>query len=265
MSAAADGVQRTTSTLLREFHARHGLKGFATQGVVPEMLRATYMRVLKFFLFPITHQAMYGKPETKGNGFTKAMAATVCSLPEGFTIQPMEVAKICLQLDKEKRFKNSSTLVLKEILSTRGWTGLYVGYFGVQYRQTSWTAAYFGSLKYFTDKAALVIPDEYLKAQQLIGGFQAGMFGALFNTPGDVIRSSLQRQHLGTPCGHTPFSLGLCWGGVADFFAMGAKIVSQSGASGLYSGFGFKAMHLGGSGALLAALIPLFKSLMNVN
>lgn len=28
-------------------------------------------------------------------------------------------------------------------------------------------------------------------------------------------------------------------------------------SSGLYSGFGFKAMHLGGSGALLAALIPL--------
>ena len=44
------------SVLLKEFHARHGLKGFATQGVVPEMVRATYMRVLKFFLFPITHK-----------------------------------------------------------------------------------------------------------------------------------------------------------------------------------------------------------------
>jgi hypothetical protein len=75
-----------------------GLKGFATQGVLPEMMRATYMRVLKFFLFPITHKAMFGTPENKGSPMTKAAAAAVASLPEGFTIQPLEVAKIALQL-----------------------------------------------------------------------------------------------------------------------------------------------------------------------
>jgi hypothetical protein len=78
--------------------AADGLKGFATQGVLPEMMRATYMRVLKFFLFPITHKSMFGTPENKGSPFTKAIAAGVASLPEGFTIQPLEVAKICLQL-----------------------------------------------------------------------------------------------------------------------------------------------------------------------
>lgn len=36
----------------------------------------------------------------------------------------------------------------------------------------------FSEPQYFTDKAALVIPDEYLKAQQLIGGFQAGDSGS---------------------------------------------------------------------------------------
>jgi len=51
-----------------------GLKGFATQGVLPEMMRATYMRVLKFFLFPITHKAMFGRAETKGNPGTKVRA-----------------------------------------------------------------------------------------------------------------------------------------------------------------------------------------------
>ena len=78
--------------------AADGLKGFATQGVLPEMMRATYMRVLKFFLFPITHKSMFGTPENKGSPATKAVAAAVASLPEGFTIQPLEVAKICLQL-----------------------------------------------------------------------------------------------------------------------------------------------------------------------
>ena len=66
MSAAADGVSKGTGALVKDFHARHGLKGFVSQGVFPEMMRATYMRVLKFFLFPITHQAMYGKPESQG-------------------------------------------------------------------------------------------------------------------------------------------------------------------------------------------------------
>jgi hypothetical protein len=41
---------------------------------------------------------MFGTPENKGSPATKAVAAAVASLPEGFTIQPLEVAKICLQL-----------------------------------------------------------------------------------------------------------------------------------------------------------------------
>jgi hypothetical protein len=265
MSAAADGVQKGTVELIKDFHARHGLKGFATQGVIPEMMRATYMRVLKFFLFPITHQAIYGYPETKGNGLTKAIAAGVCSLPEGFTIQPLEVAKISLQLDKEKKFNNNMSAVMKHVMNTRGVTGLYVGYFGVQYRQTSWTAAYFASLKFFSEQSKVLIPEDYKKLQNLAGGFLAGMFGAIFNTPGDVIRSSLQKRILAEPSGHVPFSVGLCASGAKDFLTMGGEILSKQGVGGLYFGFGFKAMHLGGSGALLATLIPIFKNMMGVN
>ena len=87
MSAAAEGVSKGTGELVKEFHAKHGLKGFVSQGVLPEMLRATYMRVLKFFLFPITHKAVFGMPENKGSAMTKAVAGGLASLPEGFTIQ----------------------------------------------------------------------------------------------------------------------------------------------------------------------------------
>jgi hypothetical protein len=92
-----------------------------------------------------------------------------------------------------------------------------------------------------------------------------------------------------------PFSVGLCASGVAEFFKMGGTIMSKNGIGGLYMGFGFKALHLGaythartartharthahthmgdlticlnsgragGSGALLGALIPLFKQMM---
>lgn len=48
------------------------MKGFVSQGVLPEMLRATYMRVSKFFLFPIAHRAMWDKDPSKGTPFTKA-------------------------------------------------------------------------------------------------------------------------------------------------------------------------------------------------
>lgn len=41
---------------IKEFVATHGVKGLMSQGVVPEVIRATWMRVLKFFFFPITHE-----------------------------------------------------------------------------------------------------------------------------------------------------------------------------------------------------------------
>jgi tetrahydromethanopterin S-methyltransferase subunit D len=41
---------------ITEFIAAHGVKGLMSQGVVPEVVRATWMRVLKFFFFPITHE-----------------------------------------------------------------------------------------------------------------------------------------------------------------------------------------------------------------
>jgi hypothetical protein len=45
---------------------------------------------------------------------------------------------------------------------------------------------------------------------------------------------------------------------------MGAEIAGTKGISALWTGFPFKALHLGGSGALLATLIPIFKALMDV-
>jgi hypothetical protein len=156
MSSAADGKATSTAQLIKNFYATHGLKGFVSQGVAPEMLRATYMRVLKFFLFPITHEAVFKKKENVGTPLTKAIAGGLASLPEGFTIQPIEVSKIVLQLDKEKKYNNSGVAVMRDILKTRGWSGLFVGYFGIQYRQTSWTAAYFGTLQFFSEQSKQV-------------------------------------------------------------------------------------------------------------
>ena len=46
--------------------------------------------------------------------------------------------------------------------------------------------------------------------------------------------------------------------------SLGSEIVAAKGFQGLYSGFGFKALHMGGSGAFVAMLIPFFSKLMGI-
>merc|ERR1712166_1674315 len=96
---------------------------------------------------------------------------------------PIETAKIALRLDKTNRYKNSMANFTRETLSTRGAAGLLTGYFGIAYRQTSWTAAYFATLGDFQRLSRSVVPDEWDKTQRLVGGSAAGVFGSIFNTP----------------------------------------------------------------------------------
>lgn len=107
------------------------------------------------------------------------------------------------------------------------------GYFGIAYRQTSWTMAYFATLDEFKKASSTVIPDSWGKAQQLSGGFAAGMFGACFNTPGDVIRSTIQKRALEgwarSAPKKVPFSMGLMAGGVKEFFTVAGEIAASKG------------------------------------
>lgn len=54
----------------------------------------------------------------------------------------------------------------------RGWTGLFIGYFGIAYRQTSWTAVYFSTIDNFRGVSEMYISNK--KVQTLIGGTCAG-------------------------------------------------------------------------------------------
>jgi hypothetical protein len=87
---------------------------------------------------------------------------------------------------------------------------------------------------------------------QLVSGFLAGVFGAALNTPADTIRSSIQKRVLsGYP-------------GDVSFFGIADEIIKARGYGGLYAGFNFKAVHLGGGGALMAVFLPFFKKLFAV-
>jgi len=122
-----------------EFLKTHGIKGALSQGVAPEVARATWMRVLKFFFFPITHEKMWNKPTSKGTPIEKGLAGAVAVIPEVATITTLELAKIGLQLDKEKKYNNSATALVKDVYKRGGFTACMCGWQGVQARQTLWT------------------------------------------------------------------------------------------------------------------------------
>ena len=147
---------------------------------------------------------------------------------------------------------------MKAIFDERGPKGFTIGYFGIQYRQAMWSACYFASLNEFErlvktcvnyiNEDADVEHDKGLKMFiQLFSGFAAGVFGAAFNTPGDTIRTVIQKSILGGNTITTP-----------TFIGTAQDIIQKRGVGALYAGFGSKAVHLGGGGALMAFLIPFF-------
>jgi len=154
--------------------------------------RASWMRLLKFFCFPVVHDILWDKPVSLGNPAQKAIAGALCTLPETLTIMPLELVKVGLQLDTSNRYGGSSRAVMQELLQRYGWRSLWVGWVGVQWRQSSWTAVYFATLKSFqdlTDTAfnAVAPGIPLTKVSQLVSGFAAGFSGALLQVPGDLI------------------------------------------------------------------------------
>ena len=104
MANMGSASKYTTIQLLDNFKKTHGMKGFFTQGLAPELARATWMRFLKFSLFPVAHFAIKyiffrmllknlsikscllrsGISESKGTPKSKAIAAIIAAVPEVF-------------------------------------------------------------------------------------------------------------------------------------------------------------------------------------
>lgn len=284
MTSASSASNISTIQLLTNFKNAHGYGGFLKQGVLPEASRATWMRISKFFMFPIAHEFLFDTKPSHGTAYTKACAGALATIPEVLSIVPMEIAKLGLQIDNNNHFKNSGRNVIKTMVETNGIKGAYTGIFGLQVRQALWTSAYFsslGSFEHYIKKSigACGIDNTsttVAKISQISSGFMAGVFGAMFNIPADVIRSVQQKRAISEVIQNKhnvdqiviireKFSPSYVSRGVSDFFVIGKEIVAgPAGVRALWSGFTFKALHLGGSGALLAVLIPTFKDAMGV-
>mmetsp|Transcript_117598 Transcript_117598/g.339958 ORF Transcript_117598/g.339958 Transcript_117598/m.339958 type:complete len:367 (+) Transcript_117598:73-1173(+) len=244
---------------LNGFVETHGLMGFVKQGLVAEVSRASISRAIKFFMQPLVHTTMYGKPESQGTPVSKGVAGAVGTVPEVIAISPLENIKLAAQLDTEGRFSGSASIA-KHIMKTRGFSGLMIGYAGMQVRQCLWTGGFFLTLDWYKGGIASVTSNKL--AQDVLSGFAAGATGTAMNCWTDVCRSGVQKQALAEtfdaaiprPSKFEPLNPG-------PFFAKAGEIMSSRGLTGLYSGVGPKMIHLGGSGALLAVLMPRFKSM----
>lgn len=247
------------SVALRGFLEIHGAIGFVRQGLGTEILRASMARAIKFFLQPVVHQSLYCKPESQGTPVSKGLAGTIGAIPEVIAISPLENMKLAAQLDDKRKFAGSVDIA-KHILRTRGISGMFVGYVGLQLRTCLWTFGFFSTLDWYKSQSQAFI--SHTLARDVIAGFGAGASGTLLNCWTDVSRSVVQRKALAdTFDARIPRPSALEPLNPAPFFRTAALIFQERGMTGLYSGVGPKMIHLGGSGALLAVVMPRFKSM----
>ena len=271
MAAASDAGSKSAASLVRGFVQTHGAMGLLRQGALPEVLRATWMRCVQFFFFPLLHEAMFGKSVKQGTTGTRAAAGVLATVPSCLSITPLENAKIALQLDKQRQFGNSISVVLRHLYSNGGIAVCFAGWQGVQIRQAAWFAPYIstvGPLTRWCEHGAGVVSGATAAATlgTVGGGFAAGSLGALCNTPWDVVRTNLQKEAI-TRVQRAPLpwttAVDIAFG-MRNYVRVGSQIWLDKGLRGMYHGFAAKALHLGGSGACLALFIPLFQQLMGV-
>lgn len=244
-----------------EFYRKYGLKGFFGQGMVPEVTRATVMRVSKFFFNPVMTNLLYNKKPSECTIPQKILCGGLATFPEILAISPFEVAKLGLQTDTTNKFKNNMIGFMKHQHKIKGISGLYVGWFGMQCRQSIFTGVFFGSCSTYRN---------YLKddlncspfLSKLGGGFLAGVTGALAgNIPADVVRSVVQKKNFNDV--NRP-SYGISFNGIIEHIKVGQEILKTKGILGLYTGTLFKASYLGAGMAGATVLIPIFSDMMGI-
>jgi len=245
---------------LRNFLQAHGVQGFLKKGLAAEISRASTSRMLKFWLQPIAHNTFFGVDQGKGTPVTKGVAGALATIPEAFVITPLENLKIAEQLDKDKKF-NGLADTGKHLTRTRGlFGGLYIGYFGIQCRQMLWTGGFFLSLDEGKRQVSKVISNPL--PQDILSGFFSGVLGTALCCWCDVVRSVIQKKAIAdTFDASIPRPSALTHVNPALFFSETAALYASKGFGGLYAGVGAKCVHMGGSGALLAVLMPRFKKL----
>jgi solute carrier family 25 2-oxodicarboxylate transporter 21 len=258
----------SAGTAFKTFVDAHGLTGFITQGLGAELMRGGSARTIKFWMWPVMHEGVYGKKLAKGDPVSKGIAGALATFPEVIFISPLENMKLCAQLDKEGKFKGTGDIA-SHLVKTRGMIGgLYIGYLGMQFRQVLFTGGSLGTMDLFKSQFKAMGVSNQLACDTL-GGFASGIVGVILNCWAEVTRTVIQKQVVADT-----FKPEIPRPPVTDvinpaiLFGKVGEIMSTQGIGGLYAGFVPKCFHLGGSMALVGILLPRFNaawySFMNI-
>lgn len=222
-----------------------------SKGLAPEVTKGTISRVLKFGGFPVAHRLLYKSAPSTGSAASRAAAGALATFPEMAICTPLEVGKLALQLDALKSapaFGNKLKVAASALTAAAGPAAFYAGYCTLQCRQAVWTAVYFASRPAIEDALGA------LPGATFCAGLGAGVLGAVANCPFDVCRSVAQKELIGAwVSGAVAVKRAPGFGAA---LAAGRSVVSARGYRGLWAGVGFKSLHLGCGGALMAVLQP---------
>lgn len=260
---------QSASASLSWFIRENGLAGFAKQGLVPEVMRATLARFLKFSALNPIHNSLFGKDFSKGAMVTKGAAGSLSTIAEIIVCSPFENVKLAEQLAKDPVLKipdgqfRSSMDITKHLIKQRGAWGLWTGYAGMQGRQMMWSGVYFATVDKCRGAVNAISPHTPTTLNNLVGGFCSGSFAAIFSCPLDVCRTGIQKAQLARAfksSGTAVTFWDVTGGDCSAIMKEGRAIMGRAGVQGLWAGIGPKMAYLGGGGAILAWIMPVLKT-----
>ena len=251
---------------LRWFIRENGVAGFVRQGLVPEVLRATLARGVKFSGLGPIHTTLFGRDFEKGSVLSRSIAGSLATIAEIALCSPFENVKLAEQLAKDPalniQLRGGSTGIGQYIINQRGPWALWTGYAGMQGRQMLWSGVYFGTVNKFVAGVDALSPHTPSVLNKLLGGFFAGSFAAVFSCPFDVCRTGIQKAQLAAVFQRSSATKMTAWdvsaGDTAAIVREGRAITARVGWGGLWAGIGPKMAYLGGGGAILAWIMPVF-------
>ena len=260
MASVASSEATSTGVLLRSFVDTHGPGAALTKGVTAELIKATWIRFIKFYFYPMTLRWLQDAPYARSAHLVvlQMFAAVLSAVPETILIMPLEIAKIQLQIDETNSLKGSMHYALKTFADNYGIYRLFsVGFLATLGRQASWSVGYFAVypiVEILLRQTAKIPPLNGMKAaafvkyriELVLSGFIAGLFATMINTPFDVVRTAIQIQFLKQ-------SSALSHPTIVDTMRF---VRNNRGWEGFYAGFAVKALMLSLGASAMSVLVP---------
>ncbi|KAG8831293.1 hypothetical protein FRC17_003340 [Serendipita sp. 399] len=189
-----------------------------------------------------TYKELFNKAEMNQN--LSILTGCSAGATESFVVVPFELVKIKLQ-DKKSTYAGPMAVV-KHIIKTDGFLGLYAGMESTFWRHVWWNGGYFGSIYQVRSMLPKAETPQATLMNNFISGTVGGFIGTAINTPFDVVKSRIQGASKPAP------------GQVAKYnwtYPALITIAREEGVPALWKGFVPKVLRLAPGGGVLLLVV----------